>query len=291
MCLVKIGILLQYRRVFAIPILQTLTFYGLVIMVAWTITIAFLNSLICVPVAKLWNPSLPGHCTNPLTVWYVMAGFNLVTDITVFCMPLPVIGSLNLPRKQKIMLLAIFSLGFFTCTISIYRIGTLKAAASTKDPKWDNVDAAIWSFLEVTLAIISSCLPTLRPLFSKVMPKLFVSSSGRSSRASQCGYTQTSSSHNPRSMPRMRSQDLSVASKDGKTTFWKDEVPLPPISHKHYRSSAGVSVSIKAAQGQNQDDEAESQNPLEPSSSNHGKIKATTVVTQEVVVKRHGGDE
>jgi hypothetical protein len=112
MCLVKIGILLQYRRVFAIPVLQALTFYGLVIMIAWTITIAFLNTLICVPVAKFWNSALSGHCTDPLTVWYVMAGFNLVTDITVFCMPLPVIGSLNLPRKQKIMLLAIFSIGF-----------------------------------------------------------------------------------------------------------------------------------------------------------------------------------
>ncbi|EXK77102.1 hypothetical protein FOQG_18184 [Fusarium oxysporum f. sp. raphani 54005] len=201
MCLVKIGILLQYRRVFAIPILQAFTFYGLVIMATWTITIALLNALICVPVAKFWNSTMPGHCIDPLTVWYVMAGFNLVTDITVICMPLPVIGSLNLPRRQKIMLLAIFSIGFLTCAISIYRIHTLKTAASTKDPNWDNVDAAIWSYLEVTLAIITSCLPTLRPLFSKLMPKLFASSFGRSNRPSDYGYTPTHSSQNLRSMP------------------------------------------------------------------------------------------
>lgn len=53
MCFVKIGIHLQYRRVFAITILQRLTFYGVVIMVAWTITIAFLNALICVPVRQV----------------------------------------------------------------------------------------------------------------------------------------------------------------------------------------------------------------------------------------------
>ncbi|KAH7461056.1 hypothetical protein FOMA001_g19239 [Fusarium oxysporum f. sp. matthiolae] len=157
MCLVKIGILLQYRRVFAIPILQAFTFYGLVIMATWTITIALLNALICVPVAKFWNSTMPGHCIDPLTVW--------------------------------------------TCAISIYRIHTLKTAASTKDPNWDNVDAAIWSYLEVTLAIITSCLPTLRPLFSKLMPKLFASSFGRSNRPSDYGYTPTHSSQNLRSMP------------------------------------------------------------------------------------------
>ncbi|KAF5724170.1 integral membrane protein [Fusarium mundagurra] len=291
MCLVKIGILLQYRRVFAIPILQALTFYGLVIMVAWTITIAFLNTLICVPVAKFWNSALDGHCIDPLTVWYVMAGFNLVTDITVFCMPLPVIGSLNLPKKQKVMLLAIFSIGFLTCIISIIRIRTLKTAASTKDPNWDNVDAAIWSFLEVTLAIISSCLPTLRPLFSKIMPRLFASSFGRSSnRVSQYGYTRTRSSQNLRSMSRRRTQDISHDSMEDTSTLRKDEVPLPSITQKHYRTYPGVSVSIKAEQGQNHSDEAASQSPMEPSSPSRG-IKATTVVTQEIVVERRADDE
>ncbi|KAF4341556.1 integral membrane protein [Fusarium beomiforme] len=290
MCLVKIGILLQYRRVFAIPILQRLTFYGLVIMVAWTITIAFLNSLICVPVAKFWNSTLPGHCTDPLTVWYVMAGFNLVTDLAVFCMPLPVIGSLKLPRKQKVMLLAIFSIGFFTCVISIIRIRTLKTAASTKDPNWDNVDAAIWSFLEVTLAIITSCLPTLRPLFSKLMPKLFASSFGRSNRQSSYGYARTRSSQNLRSMPRFRNEDESKASTDDTTTLHKDEVPLPPISRRRYsRGFAGVSVSIKAEQGK-QSSETEVPSPLEPSSPSLRVIKATTVVTQEVI-ERAADDE
>ncbi|EXK24145.1 hypothetical protein FOMG_19117 [Fusarium oxysporum f. sp. melonis 26406] len=290
MCLVKIGILQQYRRIFAIPILQALTFYGLVIMVAWTITIAFLNALICVPVAKFWNSTMPGHCTDPLTVWYVMAGFNLVTDITVFCMPLPVIGSLNLPRRQKIMLLAIFSIGFLTCAISIYRIHTLKTAASTKDPTWDNIDAAIWSFLEVTLAIITSCLPTLRPLFSKLMPKLFASSFGRSNHLSDYGYTPTHSSQNLRSMPRLRTEDLSKDSMNDTTTLRNDEVPLSSISHRRYfRGYPGVSVSIKAEQGQNRSDETQS--PLEPSSPIHGGVKATTVVTQEVVVERVADDE
>lgn len=112
MCIIKIGILLQYRRVFAVRMIQIITFYGTILMICWTIIIAFINIFICVPVSKFWTPDLPGRCLDSLAIWYMMAGFNLVTDLVVFCMPLPVIKSLNLPRKQKMMLFAIFSLGF-----------------------------------------------------------------------------------------------------------------------------------------------------------------------------------
>lgn len=77
---------------------------------------------------------------------------------------------------------------------------------------------------------------------------------------------------------------------DDTSTLRKDEVPLPSITQKHYRKYPGVSVSIKAEQGQNHSDEAASQSHMEPSSPSRG-IKATTVVTQEIVVERRADDE
>ncbi|KAF6528073.1 hypothetical protein HZS61_008375 [Fusarium oxysporum f. sp. conglutinans] len=105
MCIVKIAILFQYRRVFTVPVMQTITFYGLIFMFCWTVTSTFLTTLVCVPVAKFWDSTIPGRCLPVLTA----------------------------------------CLGFFTCAISIYRIHTLKHAALAKDPMWDNVDAATWS--------------------------------------------------------------------------------------------------------------------------------------------------
>lgn len=67
-----------------------------------------------------------------------------------------------------------------TCIISAVRIHTLRQAAETSDPNWNNVDAAVWSFLELAIAIIAACLPTLRPIFVKLMPRLFHSAIGRS---------------------------------------------------------------------------------------------------------------
>ncbi|KAM0496726.1 hypothetical protein ACHAP8_007308 [Fusarium lateritium] len=281
MCLVKIGILLQYRRVFAIQAIQLITFYGTALMVAWTVVIAFLNILICVPVAKFWDHELPGRCLDPLLIWYIMAGFNLATDITIFCLPLPVIKSLNLPRKQKMMLFAIFSLGFFTCFISIYRIQTLRTAASTKDPNWDNVDAAIWSFLEIAIAIIAACLPTLRPLVSKLMPRMFASSLGRSNRASR--YTQPRNSLYVGNVPRTRTGRRSNMF-DDTSTLHDDSIPIPTHDKAlHSPNSANFSVSIRAGSESN---DSEDTIPIYEGAG----ISAKTVITQQVVEEEEGWD-
>lgn len=80
-----------------------------------------------------------------------------------------------------------------TCVISIIRIQTLRVAAETQDPTYDNAPAACWSFLELTIGVIAACLPTLRPLFVKLMPKLLgVTSasylSGGTERPSRAAY-------------------------------------------------------------------------------------------------------
>jgi hypothetical protein len=67
--------------------------------------------LVCVPVAAFWDPDVKGFCLDSGTIWYVMAGVNVFTDFAVFTMPIPVISSLQLPKKQKAMLLIVFTLG------------------------------------------------------------------------------------------------------------------------------------------------------------------------------------
>ncbi|KAK1753264.1 hypothetical protein QBC47DRAFT_54508 [Echria macrotheca] len=185
-CLTKISILLQYKRLFAHRLIQRIILFGLCFLSAWAVALAFLLTLICQPVAAFWDSSINGKCIDPATVWYIMAGVNLVSDFTILTMPMPVLKSLQLPKRQKIMLIAVFCLGFFPCAISIYRIKTLRFAIDTPDPMFDNVDAATWSFLELTTGVLAACLPTLRPIFIAIMPRAFGASSLRS-RAGQSG--------------------------------------------------------------------------------------------------------
>lgn len=53
---------------------------------------------------------------------------------------------------------------------------TLKSAVISQDPSWENIGAAIWSCTELNVSIIASALPTLRPLFARLLPGLGLSS-------------------------------------------------------------------------------------------------------------------
>ncbi|KAM0547511.1 hypothetical protein ACHAPJ_010384 [Fusarium lateritium] len=252
MCIVKIGLLFQYRRVFALPSIQLITLYGLVFMVVWTLIITFLNILVCVPVAKFWDRTISGKCLDQL----------------VIC----------------------------TCIISIIRILTLKTAASTKDPNWDNVDAAIWSFLEVTLAIITACLPTLRSFFSRIMPSLFASSTGRSGRHSSpyAPYVHAPSTQNLSNLRRSRIEERGKRSLgDESTIYGDDSVPLPPRSPGfESRLSPAISVSITAGKGWDQRVEgSQPQHPEVAREKGKAGIQTTTVVTQKVAMGRVSEEE
>lgn len=112
---------------------------------------------------------------------------NIVTDIATTVLPLPVLRSLQLPKRQKILLMLVFGLGFTTCIISILRLHSLYVVSRTTDLSWDNPMPAIWSSTELNVAILCSCLPTLKGLISRVFPNLLSTghTGTRSSRPQQ----------------------------------------------------------------------------------------------------------
>ncbi|KAF6823623.1 integral membrane protein [Colletotrichum musicola] len=284
-CLVKISILLQYRRIFANEMMQRLTTYGLAFLLAWLITLSVLLPLMCYPVAAFWDSSVSGRCLDYLAIWYAMAGINLVADFVIFSMPIPVINSLQLPRRQKRMLLFVFGLGFFTCIISTLRIRTLRVAADTQDPYWDNVDAATWSFLEITIGILAACLPTLRPLFVTLLPRFFAGSSlnlksGGGPSRSASPYVQASQlDRRPDSL--YSSQQLPTSISTEGLKHYNDV----GLGGHETESSAEYTVKVSAGSSESLDGRLlrrESKRANERIVTGEIYVLTTTVVTQEV---------
>lgn len=121
----KASILAQYLRVFSSRIVRLLCyvlFFLLVPTVLWDI---FAGTFLCRPMAKLWDPSIPGACMNAHDYWLSAAGMNIGLDFLVLLLPLPAITSLHLPRRQKICIIGVFLLGFFVCIVSIVRLLTV----------------------------------------------------------------------------------------------------------------------------------------------------------------------
>lgn len=135
----------------------------------------------CTPVSYFWDQKEKGTCMDRYAVWFANASINIVTDVIIFIMPMPVLRHLHLPQRQRLALMGIFGLGAFVCLTSVLRLKSLYSISWSTDITWDNGGAAMWSSLEVNVGIICASLPTLRTTISRFFPKLFSTSAAHSS--------------------------------------------------------------------------------------------------------------
>ncbi|KAK3670136.1 hypothetical protein LTR78_009983 [Recurvomyces mirabilis] len=170
----KFSILFQYLRIFPYKKFRQ-TCYGLIAVVfVYTCWSFFSAVFFCTPVAFFWNSDISGgRCFNKFAVWFANASFNILSDIAVGALPIPVLKELQLPDRQRYALIIVFALGGFTCIVSILRLQSLYVVSKASDVSWNNPFAAIWSSVELNTAILCSCLPTLKTCVSRYFPRFF----------------------------------------------------------------------------------------------------------------------
>lgn len=107
----KTSILFQYLRFFVHKTFRRLAWALMGLVVIGGSVLVLTSSLSCLPIAFNWDKTIVGgHCLNQPPLWYFMAGFTIVTDIAVLILPMPVLRSLHLPKRQKYTLMATFGL-------------------------------------------------------------------------------------------------------------------------------------------------------------------------------------
>ncbi|KND88260.1 hypothetical protein TOPH_07047 [Tolypocladium ophioglossoides CBS 100239] len=144
---VKFSILLQCRRIFTDTSAQRL-FLGLLIWLTFYGLFSLFSTIFgCVPVAKFWDVTLPGRCLDHYKLQYALAAINIVNDIALLVAPMLYLKNLHIRRRAKIVLIAVFTCGAF--------------------PK-----LAIWSGLEINIAIICASVPGIKPLFVHFFPRM-----------------------------------------------------------------------------------------------------------------------
>lgn len=107
----KATILMQYFRVFPTHRMRVICWTMIAVLATygtWCVLSAFLN---CVPVAKFWNPAIPGHCLSSPGLWFSNASMHIATDLAILIIPIPALAALDLPKRQKVALIVIFALG------------------------------------------------------------------------------------------------------------------------------------------------------------------------------------
>ncbi|KAK4543354.1 hypothetical protein LTR36_005713 [Oleoguttula mirabilis] len=150
----------------------------------------------CIPVAAFWDLDIAGaHCLSHEVVWFINAGINIITDISIAILPLSRLKQLNIAKRQKIALMVVFALGGFTCVVSILRLESIYALTTGTDANYNGGQAALWSSLEVNVGIVCSCLPTLKTLATRYFPKMFTTYRNTHGSADAVDYPYTSGAY------------------------------------------------------------------------------------------------
>jgi hypothetical protein len=128
--LVKASFMFQYLRLFSHIRPMVYTCYAILVCslgaAVWGV---FGVIFLCSPVHKYWHIAVAGTCTNAESHFWSTSIIGIVLDWTIWLLPIPVIGRLRLPRRQRIGLLVVFGLGGIACMVSIIRFVLVHQAA------------------------------------------------------------------------------------------------------------------------------------------------------------------
>lgn len=122
--LIRISAILLYIRVFPIRKFVILCWMFLGLNIVYALATYIVALLICKPLAYTWDNSIPGgHCGSreKLYLWHGIQ--NLLHDIILVAMPMPLLWKLHLPTGKKVSLIVIFAMGL-VCVSYYYQMPT-----------------------------------------------------------------------------------------------------------------------------------------------------------------------
>ena len=112
--LVKLSVLLFYGRVFRSTLgLRIALWTTAFLVVAWWLAINVLDVVQCRPIAKFWYQDTPGTCVGLHHVLLSAAMPNVVIDVILLTLPLPILWSLPIEASRRLVLSTVFMAGYW----------------------------------------------------------------------------------------------------------------------------------------------------------------------------------
>ncbi|KAL4947390.1 hypothetical protein BDW69DRAFT_178501 [Aspergillus filifer] len=172
--LTKASLLLLYQRIFSvIQRFRYALFISWFLIIGYFVACVIASILGCIPVSYLWdrfagpdpeeNNNAPGSCFNEIAFFRWNGIANMLLDVLMLLLPIPMVWHMSTTLRQKLILTGIFTVGGFVCVVSLLRIISFDTNDRT-DPTYTQIPSSMWSSVEQGTGIVCACLPTLRPL-------------------------------------------------------------------------------------------------------------------------------
>jgi sorbitol-specific phosphotransferase system component IIC len=110
-CFSKLSVLAIYTAL--IP-MESMSRYARILgamIITWNVADIIAALLICRPLAKNWNFTLPETCGSQPSFYFAMGVINLITDAIMILLPMPYLYRLRLAWRRKLAVMALLSIG------------------------------------------------------------------------------------------------------------------------------------------------------------------------------------
>ncbi|KAL2884335.1 hypothetical protein SGCOL_000276 [Colletotrichum sp. CLE4] len=144
----------------------------------------------CQPFSHFWNGwdgAHEGHCVDLNRIGLSHVSLNITLDIIMLILPITQIYKLQLNRKKKTGVMAMFLVGVFLTIVSILRIKTLIAFATSLNTTADSVAVVLWAYVELGVGIVVACMPSVWQLLKTLPSKVIQLSTTLASNISHSG--------------------------------------------------------------------------------------------------------
>ncbi|GFZ44322.1 LOW QUALITY PROTEIN: hypothetical protein JCM24511_02044 [Saitozyma sp. JCM 24511] len=184
----KTAVLLLYYRIAAAHLfLRYASLFVMAVINIAGIVLTFIYIFQCRPIDAAFS-MVDGTCIDIIALYLSSMPINVLTDLAILLLPLPILTSLRMEHREKVILVATFIVGGFATVVDVVRIVYLQEAlreellvdpsaaitATSRPPNFTYYASfsLMWSVVEVSVGIMCCCVLVLKPLVMRVMPKL-----------------------------------------------------------------------------------------------------------------------
>ncbi|KAI1483618.1 hypothetical protein F4774DRAFT_366040 [Daldinia eschscholtzii] len=168
--LAKLAICLLYKRLFPSRMALIVINITMIVLVCASIAGGLADLFGCTPFSAHWGTpeEQATYCidTEALFVWGSFP--NIVTDVILLILPLPIVWNLHASTGFKVGLVITFLFGSIGLITSIFRFIAFYNKNSFIDPTYSAVELIIWTVCEPGVYLIAACLVVYRPLLDKI---------------------------------------------------------------------------------------------------------------------------
>ncbi|KAI1505436.1 hypothetical protein F5X99DRAFT_367970 [Biscogniauxia marginata] len=129
----------------------------------------------CRPVSDSWTLSLKSqNCIDEKAHLAAANIINTVTDFIVVLLPIKIAVGLELPVKQRTIVIGLFGTGLLASAAGVARtyFSWVLSTAADRDITWNAWAVWLSSIIELNLGIICASIPGTKPFFASYLPRI-----------------------------------------------------------------------------------------------------------------------